>query len=148
MYHARRHVQDEIPYVRRKSELQSVFSGIENFMRDLEESLPSDQVDDVVKFCQNASPDDLRSGGAAPGRYRRAWLDDRKWSPIRDRGIPRRYPGNPLTPSQLYQILQAQVRNIPWSKLREAEMGRQLRILTHDDISDIIMQPCQMRTDD
>lgn len=117
-----RNFKDQTPYVRLKSDIQSVFGGIENFMQDLEESLPSDQVEAVLQFCRGVSSDDLRPGVPAAGRYRRAWLDDRKYSPIRDRGICRRYTRNPLTPSQLYQILQARVRNAPCSKLREAEM--------------------------
>lgn len=119
-----RNFKEETPYVRLKSDIQSVFGGIENFMQDLEESLPSDQVDEVVEFCQGVCPDDLRSGVAAAGSYRRAWLDDRAYSPEMGSGIPRNYTGNPLTPSQLYQIMQARVRNTPWSRLRQAGMGR------------------------
>jgi hypothetical protein len=29
-----------------------------------------------------------------------------------------------LTPSQLYQIMQARVRNTPWSSFRQVGMGR------------------------
>lgn len=127
--------------------MKSVFVGIENFMRDLEVSLPSDQIDDVVEFCQGSCLNDLRSGGADAGRYRRAWLDDRNYSPEKASGIPREYAESPLTPSQLYQILQARVRETLLSRSQEAEMGRQLRILTHNESSDLIMQSCQMQID-
>ncbi|KAF3397013.1 hypothetical protein DPV78_008323 [Talaromyces pinophilus] len=108
-----RNFKEETPYVRLKSagDIESAFDGIENFMRDSEESMPSDQVDEVVEFCEGASSDNLRQGVGASGTYRRAWLDDREYSPIRDRGTPRRYTENPLTPSQLYQILQARRYN-------------------------------------
>lgn len=110
-----RDIKDEIPYVRLKSNIgttegifQSVFTGIENFMKDVEGSIPCDQVDEVVQFCQGVSPADLRSDAVA-GKKRHAWLDDRKYSPENKNGTRRDYIGNPLTASQLYQILQARV---------------------------------------
>ena len=111
-----RNFKEEEPYAKTKSDIQSIFDGIKDFMQDVEESLPSDQVEEVVEFCQGVCPDDLRSGLAAAGRHRRAWLDDRAYSPETSSGFPREYIGNPFTASQLYQILQARVRNTPWSK--------------------------------
>lgn len=105
-----RDFKDEIPYVRLKNNIQPVFTGIEDFMQDVEGSVPCDQVDKVVQFCQGISPADLRSSVVA-GKNRHAWLDDRKYSPENNKGSRREYIGNPLTASQLYQILQARVRN-------------------------------------
>ncbi|GAM35746.1 hypothetical protein TCE0_017f04308 [Talaromyces pinophilus] len=106
-----RNFKEGKPYVRLKSNTESEFGGIENFMQDSEESLPSNQVEEVVQFCQGVCPDDLKSSLAAAARHRRAWLDDRAYSPETGSGVPRKYTGNPLTPSQLYQLLQAQRYN-------------------------------------
>ncbi|EEA19331.1 conserved hypothetical protein [Talaromyces marneffei ATCC 18224] len=102
-----RKFKEETPYVKLKNDIRSVFGDIENFMQDSEESLPSDQVDEVIEFCHGVCSDDLRSGVAAGGRYQRSWLDDRGYSHETGSGLSRRYTGNSLTPSQLYQILQA-----------------------------------------
>lgn len=121
-----RKFKEETPYVKLKNDIRSVFGDIENFMQDSEESLPSDQVDEVIEFCHGVCSDDLRSGVAAGGRYQRSWLDDRGYSHETGSGLSRRYTGNSLTPSQLYQILQARVRNTSWSIFSQTGMGHGL----------------------
>ena len=79
------------------------------FFTDFEESVPSFEVEKVLEFCKWTSLRDLQSGVGTSGK-RGAWLDDRSCPTREERQCARTYM-NPLTARELYQLMNAPVRD-------------------------------------
>jgi hypothetical protein len=93
----------DTPYVDSKRDLQADHNGINLFLRDFDDSVLC-HVDEVERFCENASLGALLTASGPSGSRRGAWLDDRSFCDGPVGGGVREYR-NPLTAAALYQCL-------------------------------------------
>jgi len=93
----------DISFVKRKRALGADGTGINIFLRDVDDSALC-QIDEVEEFCPNTNLRALESGKGSSGCRRVAWLDDRNFSQNKVRGDVRQYC-NPLTATKLYHLL-------------------------------------------
>jgi hypothetical protein len=84
-----------------------------SFLQEYEGSLPCFRAEEIERYCQGASLDDLQSGAGSAGQRRAAWLDDRSCEGLPSSSCVRKYE-NPLTATGLYRHLKIPVRYKHW----------------------------------
>jgi hypothetical protein len=93
------------PYVQWKREMEAVGDHLDLFFsKDLEDSGPAGDLDDIKLFCEGACPETLKLGAGAAGKRRGATLDDRSCTGSTDDQCEARY-NNPLSATELYEHL-------------------------------------------
>lgn len=108
--------QESRPYLEARREIVRDCDELEVFLQDFDESDPgaSYLIQELQEFCQGTSLDDLKSNTGLARQRRAAWLDDRMWCGEEIGNFVREYQ-NPLTATDLYQILKEPVCKIPRS---------------------------------
>jgi hypothetical protein len=70
--------REDTPFVDVKRGVNADFDGLNVFLQDSEDAVPSRAVEDISTFCEGVTLEDLRSGSGHAGKRRAAWVDDRR----------------------------------------------------------------------
>lgn len=70
--------REDIPFVDVKRDVNTDFDGLDVFLRDSEDAVPSRAAEVIKAFCGDLALEDLRSGSGNAGKRPAAWVDDRR----------------------------------------------------------------------
>jgi len=103
-----RNFRENLRYVELRRLITSDSDDFGIFWKDTEDPAPLCTIEEVEEFCQDMRLDNLESVADTEGQPRRAWLDDRSFPRLTSSECVRKYD-NPLTATQLYQLLKTPV---------------------------------------
>jgi hypothetical protein len=114
----RKFSEENCPYGEWERAFDADGDNIAIFFRNLEDSVPSLEIEEVVEFCGSIRLDDLKLGAGTAGKRQAAWLDERSYgaqgcscksSSKKSSGKNVRKHENPLTATEIHQRLQVPV---------------------------------------
>lgn len=109
MFRTDRNFKESGSYVDKRKRVGAIGDSLHIFLQDSEDWMPSNMVEEIEEFCQNARLKELNLDVHTEQR-RAAWLDDRSFQHRESSGCARRY-GNALTATALYELLKKPVWN-------------------------------------
>jgi hypothetical protein len=101
--------KEDEPFVEWKTKINGDGDGLDLFLGDEENSVPSREIEDVKEFCQGECVESVKPGTGVAGESRRAILNDRSCIDSDDGGCE---CNSPLTATELYEYLKKH-----WKKL-------------------------------
>jgi hypothetical protein len=104
--------KDDVSAVETKKSMGGVGDKLTIFLQDTEDLGYPCEADEVKRYCEGVSLEDLEAGVGEAGERRAAWLDDRNNLDLTESGNARLYD-NPLTATGLLKYLKQTVGTRP-----------------------------------